>query len=123
MLFTESDFNIDGSIIIDSLRITEGEGLVPTYEVTLANEKSVGTLEKIQNAIDSIGGGQGSGGYNSQQINSLIRTFGSKLFLSKISDDIAQGVIQFLKGAVFGEFAGRYCWLWRQDRPIRFCVA
>ena len=105
MLFTESDFKIDGSIIIDSLRITEGEGLVPTYEVTLANEKSVGTLEKIQNAIDSIGGGQGSGGYNAQQINSLIRTFGSKLFLSKISDDIAQGVIQFLKGAVFGEFA------------------
>ena len=106
MLFTESDFHIDGSIIIDSLRITEGEGIIPTYEVTLANEKSVGTIEKLQNAIDSIGGGQGSGGgYNSQQINSLIRAFGSKLFLSKISDDIAQGVLKFMKGCVFGDFA------------------
>lgn len=107
MLFTEEDFHIDGSIIIDSLRITEGEGLIPTYEVTLANEKTVGTIEKIQNVIDSIGsGGQGGGGgYNSQQINSLIRSYGSKLFLSKIADDIAQGVIKFLKGAVFGDFA------------------
>lgn len=100
MLFTESDFKVDGSIVIDSLRITEGEGIVPTYEVTLANEKSVGTIEKIQNAIDSIGGGQGPGGYNAQQINSLIRAFGGKLFLSKISEDKAQEILTFLKGLV-----------------------
>lgn len=100
MLFTEPDFHIDGSIIIDSLRITEGEGVIPTYEVTLADDKQVGTIEKIQNVIDSIAGGQGSGGYNSQQIDSLIRVFGRKYFLSKLYDDTASGLITFLKGIV-----------------------
>lgn len=104
MLFTEADFNIDGSIIIDSLRINEGEGLVPTYEVTLADEKQVGTIEKIQNSIDSVVNGQGSGGYNAQQINSLIKTYGRKYFLSKIEKDKASEVIDFEKGIELGKF-------------------
>lgn len=103
MLFTEPDFHIDGSIIIDSLRITEGEGVIPTYEVTLADDKQVGTIEKIQNVIDSIAGGQGSSGYNSQQIDSLIRVFGRKYFLSKLYDDTASGLLTFLKGLVSEE--------------------
>lgn len=104
MLFTEPDFHIDGSIIIDSLRITEGEGIIPTFEVTLADEKQVGTIDKIQNVIDSVVNGQGSGGYNSQQINSLIKSFGKKIFLSKVEKDTAAEVIDFEKGVEFGNY-------------------
>lgn len=103
MLFTEEDFHIDGSIIIDSLRITEGEGLIPTYEVTLANDKQVGTLEKIQNSIDSISGGQGSSGYNTQQILSLIKTYGFHYFLRKDQPDSTKYLLSLLGGAIFGK--------------------
>lgn len=70
MLFTDSDLGIEGSIIIDTLIIKEGEDtLIPKYTMTLREEKAVGSLEKIQNQIDSIaGGGQGTGGLNTQQI-------------------------------------------------------
>lgn len=105
MLFTDTDLGIDGSIIIDTLIIKEGEGIIPQYTITLKDEKTVGTLEKIQNQIDSIvSGGQGSGGYNSNQIKSLIKSFGSNFFLSKLISDAANGLITFLKGAEYGEF-------------------
>ena len=105
MLFTDTDLGIDGSIIIDTLIIKEGEGIIPQYTITLKDEKTVGTLEKIQNQIDSIvSGGQGSGGYNSNQIKSLIKSFGSSFFLSKLITDIANDVITFLKGLKVGKF-------------------
>ena len=101
MLFTDTDLGIDGSIIIDTLIIKEGEGIIPQYTITLKDEKTVGTLEKIQNQIDSIvSGGQGSGGYNSNQIKSLIKSFGSSFFLSKDISDTANGLITFLKGII-----------------------
>lgn len=101
MLFTDSDIHVDGSIIISSIRIVEGEQIIPTYEITLSNETTVGTIEKIQNAIDSISsGGQGSGGYNSQQIRSLVKSFGSLFFLRKDQPDTAKELITFLKGLV-----------------------
>ena len=103
MLFTDTDLGIDGSIIIDTLIIKEGEGIIPQYTITLKDEKTVGTLEKIQNQIDSIvSGGQGSGGYNSNQIKSLIKSFGSNFFLSKLISDTANGLITFLKGLLIG---------------------
>ena len=105
MLFTDTDLGIDGSIIIDTLIIKEGEGIIPQYTITLKDEKTVGTLEKIQNQIDSIvSGGQGSGGYNSNQIKGLIKSFGSSFFLSKLITDIANDVITFLKGLKVGKF-------------------
>lgn len=103
MLFTDTDLGINGSIIIDTLIIKEGEGIIPQYTITLKDEKTVGTLEKIQNQIDSIvSGGQGSGGYNSNQIKSLIKSFGSNFFLSKLISDTANGLITFLKGLLIG---------------------
>ena len=57
MLFTDSDLGIEGSIIIDTLIIKEGEDMIPKYTMTLREEKAVGSLEKIQNQIDSIAGG------------------------------------------------------------------
>lgn len=101
MLFSDPDISVDGSIIISSIRIVEGEKIIPTYEITLSNEKTVGTIEKIQNAIDSIStGGNGGSGYNSQQIRSLIKAFGSLLFLRKDQPDTAQEAIIFLKGLI-----------------------
>ena len=42
------------NVIIQSLSIKEGEGLIPTFEVTLNNEPSASTLEKIQGQISEI---------------------------------------------------------------------
>lgn len=46
MLFTDSDLGIEGSIIIDTLIIKEGENMIPKYTMTLREEKAVGSLEK-----------------------------------------------------------------------------
>lgn len=42
------------NVIIQSLSIKEGEGLIPTFEVTLNNEPSASTLERIQGQISEI---------------------------------------------------------------------
>ena len=107
MLFEDNDLLIEGSVIIDTLSIKEGER-IPEYEITLRNDKTVGTIEKIQNQIDSIVSGStavgGSGGYNASQIKSLIKTFGSTFFLRKDQPDTAREVITFEKGLNVGEF-------------------
>ena len=112
MLFEDDDLGISGSIIIDSLSIKEGDDMIPEYEITLKEEKIVGTLEKIQNQIDSIvSGGQGNGGYNSEQIKSLIKAFGSNFFLRKdkddrtphkLSSDKAFEIVKFVSGSTGG---------------------
>lgn len=103
-LFNDTDLGIDGSITIDSLTIKEGESIIPQYEIVLREEKVVGTIQKIQNQIDSIAGGQGSGGYNAQQIRSLIKAYGELFFLSKTKPDSTNFLLKLLGGAEFGEF-------------------
>lgn len=106
MLFEDEDLNIDASIFIDQLTIKEGDGPVPTYEVVLKEEKTVGRLDKMQNQIDSLASGIGqNGGYNAAQIRALIETYGGRRFLSKLEDDTAAGVIEFLRGLVADEIA------------------
>lgn len=108
MLFEDEDLGIDGSIIIDTLIIKESEGLIPQYEITLKDEKVVGTFEKIQNQIDSIVSGSAAvkgGGYNASQIKSIINTYGSSLFLRKDKDDTASGNITFKKQIKSDDFA------------------
>ena len=106
MLFEDEDLNIDASVFIDQLTIKEGDGPVPTYEVVLKEEKTVGRLDKMQNQIDSLASGIGqSGGYNAAQIRALIETYGGRRFLSKLEDDTAAGVIEFLRGLVADEVA------------------
>ena len=107
MLFNDEDLGIDAEITIDQLTIKEEDGKIPTYEVTLREEKEVGTIQKIQNQISSITGGNGGSfsggtgdGYTTSQIRNLINAVGSELFLSKTSDDTAAGIITFLKGLV-----------------------
>lgn len=102
MQFTDNDIGIEGSVTIDQLTIKEEDGKIPTYEVTLREDKSVGTIQKIQNKISSLESGNGgllsAGGATSQQIQKLIESYGGKRFLSKLSPDTAQGVITFLEG-------------------------
>lgn len=106
MLFQDTDLDVDGSVFIDSLTIKEeGNNGIPTYDVVLRNDKQVGTMQRVQNQLNSLtsfvaGGG---GGYNAQQIRSLIRAYGAELFLSKLTDDTAQGFIHLLQGLQVGE--------------------
>ncbi|MDE7345355.1 MAG: hypothetical protein K2N48_01280 [Muribaculaceae bacterium] len=106
LLFEDEDLGIDAAIFIDRLTIIEGEGSIPTYEVVLKEEKTVGRLDKMQNQIDSLaaGQGQGSGGYNASQIRSLINAYGGQLFLSKLKDDRSAGKVASDKGFEVGDF-------------------
>lgn len=113
-LFKDDDLGIDEGIIIDVLTIRErGNNGIPTYEVTLRNEKQVSSIQRmIDKAVGSnaSGGGAGGGGYTSKQIQSLIENYGGEKFLSRINDDLAQGRITFEQGlrslmsAWFGEY-------------------
>lgn len=106
LLFEDDDLNIDASIFIDQLIIKEGDGPIPTYEITLKEEKTVGRLDKMQNQIDSLaaGQGQGSGGYNASQIRSLIDAYGGTRFLSRIKDERTAHKLATDKAFEVGEF-------------------
>lgn len=103
LLFSDTDLGISGSIIIDQLTIKEGDELIPQYEITLRNDKTVGTIQRLQQQIDSIINGSTSvGGYNAQQIQSIIRAYGDTRYLRKDIDDVARGLIDSLKGFQVG---------------------
>lgn len=109
MQFDDNDLNINGKIAIDQLTIRENEDKIPSYEITLREDKSVGTIQKIQEKINSLwsgnGGGSGIGGNNLTvpQIQRLIESYGGQNFLDKLKPDTAQEVITFLKGIEFGD--------------------
>lgn len=106
LLFDDDDLLINGSVYIDQLTIKEnGNNGIPTYDVTLRNEVNVGTIQRIQNKVDSVAndirnGNIGGGGVSPTQIDPLIKAYGQRYFLSKLSDDTAQGLITFVKGLV-----------------------
>lgn len=124
MEFEDTDLNIEGIISIDQLTIKEEDGKIPTYDITLREDKEVGTIQKIQQQISSLQSGNGGtgAGLTTTQVKGQIAREGSKHFVSKITDDIAKGTVtwekvqkfvqgltaedlsQFKKGATFGEF-------------------
>lgn len=124
MNFNDTDLNIEGIISIDQLTIKEEDGKIPTYDITLREDKEVGTIQKIQQQISSLqnGNGETGAGLTTTQVKNQVATEGSKHFISKINDDTAKGTItwekiqkflqgltaedlsQFKKGATFGEF-------------------
>lgn len=124
MEFEDTDLRIGGVISIDQLTIKEEDGKIPTYDITLREDKEVGTIQKIQQQISSLQSGNGGtgAGLTTTQVKNQVATEGSKHFISKINDDIANGTItwekvqkflqgltaedlsQFKKGATFGDF-------------------
>ena len=124
MNFNDTDLNIEGIISIDQLTIKEEDGKIPTYDITLREDKEVGTIQKIQQQISSLQSGNGGtgAGLTTTQVKNQVATEGSKHFISKINDDTAKGTVtwekvqkflqgltaedlsQFKKGATFGEF-------------------
>lgn len=94
MLFEDEDLGVTGNIIIDTLTIKEDleNSLIPEYEITLKNEKTVGTIEKIQHQIDSIvrngtGASENGGKLNTEQITAIVKAVGDKTFLRKDKSD------------------------------------
>ena len=100
MLFKDDDLGIDGEVTIDQLTIKEEDGKIPTYEITLRDEKDVSAIQKIQNQIEHIQNGGVSGGMTSSQIKDIVGSVGSDRFISKINPDTAAGIITFMKGLV-----------------------
>lgn len=102
MPFKDEDLGLDAEIIIDRLTIKEENGKIPSYEVSLREDKEAGTLQKMQEQITALGRGSG-GGTTPAQVKEYIASEGSKLFLSKTKQDVAQKLIRFLEGIAFGE--------------------
>lgn len=110
MNFNDTDLNIEGIISIDQLTIKEEDGKIPTYDITLREDKEVGTIQKIQQQISSLQNGNGGtgAGLTTTQVKNQVATEGSKHFISKINDDTAKGTITFEKVQKFikGLFLG-----------------
>ena len=71
--------------------ITEGD---------LLQYGSDGTWHNIQPSALGIGGGEGGGIVDTSVVKAMIKQEGSKLFLSKLYDDTAAGIITFANGFV-----------------------
>nr|DAL06692.1 MAG TPA: tail protein [Bacteriophage sp.] len=110
MNFNDTDLNIEGIISIDQLTIKEEDGKIPTYDITLREDKEVGTIQKIQQQISSLQNGNGGtgAGLTTTQVRNQVATEGSKHFISKINDDTAKGTITWEKVQKFvqGFFLG-----------------
>lgn len=69
--------------------ITEGD---------LLQYASDGTWHNIQPSALGIGGGEGGGVVDNSVVKALIKSEGSKLFISKLYDDVSSGIITFNGG-------------------------
>jgi hypothetical protein len=99
MEFEDTDLRIGGTISIDQLTIKEEDGKIPTYDITLREDKEVGTIQKMQQQISSLQSGNGGtgAGLTTTQVKNQVATEGSKHFISKINDDIAKGTVTWEK--------------------------
>lgn len=110
--FDDTDLEIKGSVIIQSLKIDIGSKPVPIYEVTLSNDRITGTIEKIQNAITQLA--TNNTGVTLEQVKSLILSLGTHHFLSRLNDDSADGNLKFIQNlsvekdlTVHGDITGK----------------
>ena len=75
-------------------------------QITVGNQAIKGTITQLKEDVASIiasGSNSGSGGYTGAQLTNLIGRYGIKYFLSKTSDDTAQGIITLLQGLQVGD--------------------
>lgn len=100
MLFDESkDLGFSGSVIINTLKITESEeSLIPSFEITLEDKKTVSSLQRTLNQLSKSVGNNGGNGLDLGQVNTAIKDYGSSYYLSKVNNDEAKGLISFDKG-------------------------
>nr|DAD84519.1 MAG TPA: tail protein [Siphoviridae sp. ctA4S13] len=75
-------------------------------EITVGNQANKGTITQLKDDVQTIiansSNGNGSS-YSGSEFNSIVSKYGSKYFLSKQYDDIAQGQIRFMKGLKIGD--------------------
>ena len=127
MEFEDTDLRIGGVISIDQLTIKEEDGKIPTYDITLREDKEVGTIQKIQQQISSLQSGNGGtvAGLTTTQVKNQVATEGSKHFISKINDDTAKGTItwekvqKFLQGLLVGNSNNENGGSWTTDAEGR----
>ena len=127
MNFSDTDLNIEGIISIDQLTIKEEDGKIPTYDITLREDKEVGTIQKIQQQISSLQNGNGGtgAGLTTTQVKNQVATEGSKHFISKINDDTANGTIiwekvqKLVSGLLVGNFNNENGGSWTPDTEGR----
>lgn len=109
LCFSDADLGITEAIEISNLTIKEGDKPIPEYSVTLRSEKSVSSLQKIQNAIRGITDGSISvPGISVPQIKDIVSTTIKNLklddkYLNKTTDDEATGAYTFHGGITFGD--------------------
>ena len=116
MEFEDTDLRIGGVISIDQLTIKEEDGKIPTYDITLREDKEVGTIQKMQQQISSLQSGNGGtgAGLTITQVKNQVAAEGSKYFVSKITDDTAKGTVtwekvqKFLQGLNIGDGNGAW---------------
>ena len=127
MNFNDTDLNIEGIISIDQLTIKEEDGKIPTYDITLREDKEVGTIQKIQQQISSLQSGNGvaGAGLTTTQVKNQVASEGSKYFVSKLTDDTAKGTItwekvqKFFSGLLVGDFNNENGGSWNTDAEGR----
>ncbi len=102
MVMQDEDLGLDVAMTIDSLSITENSDKIPTYEITLKETQDVGSIQKMQAQIDTLAT-YNTAGTTVAQAKNIVKSEGSKYFLSKMDNDAAAGLIRFLSGIGFGE--------------------
>lgn len=107
MHLSDDDLGFDGSIYIDTLRIKEyGNGQIPTYEVTLRDEKQVSTIQRVQDQIANLTMNGNGASVDLSTVRNMVRLIGDSLYLSKVNNDTAAGLIHFVKGLTVGNGFG-----------------
>ncbi len=109
LTFADDDLGLSVTMTIDQLTIKESGGKIPEYTITLKKKTDVGTIQRIENKIDSLVSGNGlsgGGGLLEPQIKQLIKSYGSTFFLSKLKEDAASGLIRFQRGIAIGKKYG-----------------
>ena len=72
-------------------------------EISVGNEQIKGNVSSLREKVDELSSGL-IAGLTEEQFDELLLLYGSRHFLSKEFNDVAQGVITFLKGAKFGTY-------------------
>ena len=75
-------------------------------EITVGNQANKGTVTQLKDDVQAIIANSSNGNgnsYSGSQFNSIVSKYGSKHFLSKLHEDIAQGIIRFMQGLKLGD--------------------